>query len=130
MTRSEFIHRAVLEGMRTNAEDGQPIGKETVLLWAYSLADAIEKDDKAPWSDPNDTAILKRIDHEAFQRGYAMGVGDGRKYAVEEARSEAHCVCGVPSSEHAARGCDNFTPDDRPVVTVEGRDGRVVEKGP
>ena len=76
MTRSEFIHRAVLEGMRTNAEDGQPIGKESVLLWAYSLADAIEKDDKAPWSDPDDTAILKRIDHEAFQRGYAMGMRD------------------------------------------------------
>ncbi len=57
MTRAEFIHRAVIEGMRRNAEDGEPVGAATLLAWAYSLADAIEKDGKAPWD--NNTVALK-----------------------------------------------------------------------
>jgi hypothetical protein len=57
MTRAEFIHRAIIEGMRRNAEDGEPVGSGTLLAWAYGLADAIEKDGKAPWD--NNTVALK-----------------------------------------------------------------------
>jgi len=101
MTRAEFIHRAVIEGMRRNAEDGEPVGAATLLAWAYSLADAIEKDGKAPWSKSNEDedAILKHIADEAHRQGYLLGEGDGRKHAKEEAaallrRLAAECYAG------------------------------------
>lgn len=104
MTRAEFIQQAILGVMRS-ATLKPAVTFEEALLPAMTAADALEASNKAPWSEPSESAILKRIEDEAHRKGYLLGLEDGRRYAKEEAAKEEGTVTREHTQEivHALR---------------------------
>jgi hypothetical protein len=77
MTRAEFIQRALLASIAQRAFDPYV----DVVQAAVLLADAIERSNVAPWSDPAAglADFVSRVENEAHRRGYLLGKGDAEK---------------------------------------------------
>jgi len=76
MTRAEFIQQAALSLVRTGSTQEHAIDE------AVRLAGKLQATDKAPWSDPSESVLLKRIEDEAHRRGYLLGLADSEKKDV------------------------------------------------
>lgn len=93
MTRAEWIQRVLLADVDHVISNHDP--RETrasemqeSLARAEHLADLIEKSGKAPWSDPNEGVLLKRLEDEAHRRGYLLGHEDAAKETEETETTE------------------------------------------
>lgn len=104
MTRAEFIQQATLSIVRSGNT------QEHAITEAVRLAGKLEATEKAPWSNPNESVLLKRIEDEAHRRGYLLGEKDGRQYAAEEL--DRHSVDGFladPKEDYRPPGSGDFS---------------------
>lgn len=125
MTRAEFIQQATLSIVRSGNT------QEHAITEAVRLAGKLEATEKAPWSNPNESVLLKRIEDEAHRRGYLLGEKDGRQYAADE-QNWLLCLgetvaAKIVAEEPVFSMIERAAPVE-PVFTVTGVDGRVVEK--
>ena len=140
MTRAEFIQQTTIALVRAGVTQDYAIDE------AVCLAGRLQARNTAAWSDPNENGLL-----EAHRRGYLLGLKDGEEQAVKEAAEHDYSFpcpkCGTPLNKngeepentmdmgppikHTEHACAARevppVPDEGPLVTVKGVDGRLVE---